>query len=84
MKTLHIYEGFEIPTDEGYRKVTGKHFGDFAVDDYAVDEEGKEKKIGSAILRDSEIKSAMHQATGESFDRIVYDGNEDEEEEEEE
>lgn len=84
-RNLIVYDGFEIPTEFGYRKIIGKHYDNFAVDDYAVDEDGNEQKIGEAILTHREIKNAMHEATGESYDLCLYnwDRTDDEETEEE-
>lgn len=73
MKTLNIYKGFVIPTEDGFRKVTGKHFDDFAADNYVTDENGNETMTGSVILKASEIKTAMHEATGQAYDLVQYD-----------
>lgn len=73
MKALHIYTGFVIPTEEGFRKITGKHFGDFDADNYVTDDEGNETMTGSVILTAGEIKDAMHTATGQAYDYVQYD-----------
>lgn len=73
MKTLRIYKGFVIPTEEGFREITGKHFSDFDADNYVTDDDGNETKTGSVILKASEIKTAMHEATGQAYDLVQYD-----------
>lgn len=72
MSNLIIHDGDIIPTEFGYRKIIGKHYEDFAVDDFEVDEDGNERKVGEAILTRREIKAAMHDATGESYDLCLY------------
>lgn len=74
-KILTVYDGYIIPTDFGFRKIIGKHFEDFAVDDYEVDEDGNERKVGEAILTHAEVRKAVHDFTGKSYDLCIYSWN---------
>lgn len=78
MSTLRIEKGFSYTDVDGnICTVTGRHFDDFEISLATVDDEGFEHPTGETqIVTGSDIRHAVRAFSGEVYDRVVWEEEE--------